>query len=936
MITISSSAPDQTKTLFLIDGSGFIFRSFHALPPLTRKDGTPINAVFGFMKLLMTLTDTKATAMAVMFDSQGPTFRHRLDANYKANRSAPPPELVPQFALIHDSVKAFNIPTFMLEGYEADDLIATYTRLGYEAGYRVTILSSDKDFMQLVRDRVTIHDPIKNRSIERNEVIMHFGVQPQQVIDVQALAGDPVDNIRGVPGIGPKTAAELINRYGTLEALFDHVAEISQPKRRQILIDNIEQAYLARRLARLDDHVAVPSTLDDLVWQAPNPDHLLRFLSEQGFRTIISRLVQKNILPDTQNVSSSHIHKDDKDDTSDTIGKEESTATGSYTLIQTVDVLLEWIEHAYDVGIIAVDTETDSLHPQSTKLVGISLAIEPGYACYIPLGHRASMTFDFTQGNESLTQLSVEPTLALLKPLLEDRSILKIGHNLKFDAQVFKQFGITLGPIDDTMLMSYVLEGTNHSHKMDTLASLYLDIKTITYEEVVEDKKKRRFDEVSLTKACTYAAQDADITLRLYHVFKSQLIKKRLLTVYETIERPLVSIVADMEYRGILVDTKILNRLSYEFSLRLKSLEDDIYRLAGRSFNVGSPKQLSMVLFDELDLVPEGQKSKTGLHSTNSHVLESLADQGVEIAARILEWRTLSKLRSTYTEVLQHKIDPITQRIHTSFSLAHVSTGRLASSDPNLQNIPIRTEEGRQIRTAFIAQPGWRLLSVDYSQIELRIIAEMAQIKALKQAFQEGVDVHTLTARQIFGLSQTEVTKEHRRQAKAINFGILYGLSSYGLAKQLDIPTSQAQDFIKEYLECYHELKSWIDRTTEFCRHNGFVVTYFGRRCYVPDINHSNAARRRAAERQTINAPIQGTAADIIKRAMGRMSTALRRARLRAQIVLQVHDELLFEVPIEESDHTVVVTRHIMENAARFDIPLTVEDRVGPTWAEAH
>jgi DNA polymerase-1 len=954
MVTsVEPAAADKTvdaKTadaLYLVDGSGFIFRAFHAIPPLTRSDGTPVNAVMGFTNMLMKLlADHHAEAVAVIFDSKRLTFRNDFYPAYKAQRPEPPEELKPQFGIIREAVEAFCVPCIELEGFEADDLIATYARLAREQGRPVTIVSSDKDLMQLVSDGVGMLDPIKNKPIGVEEVFEKFGVAPEKVVDVQALAGDTVDNVPGVPGIGVKTAAQLIGEYGDLETLLERAGEIKQPKRRQALIDNAGLARVSKRLVKLDDQVPVPKPLDDLKVREPNHEKLLGFLRQQGFRSIITR-VENEIRADGRLVdgaaapSCGEASTDTPASTPEINPRAQFDGKGNYELVQTVEALDRWIAAAYDTGTVAVDTETDSLTACSCKLVGISMAVEQGAACYIPVGHvgpggtQVEGSLDLMP-SDAPPQLPVAEVIAKLKPLLEDPTVLKVGHNLKFDIQVFGSHGIRLSPIDDTMLISYVLETGLHGHGMDELSKLHCGYTPITYDQVTGTGKARvTFDRVPLDKACEYAAEDADVTLRLHHALKPRLVPERMTTLYETVERPLIPVVADMEACGILVDRPVLSDLSRDLAGRLAELETEVHRLAGHPFNVGSPKQLGEVLFAEMGLAG-GKKGKTGAYSTDSATLEPLAEQGHDIVQKVLDWRQLAKLKSTYTDSLQQQIDTKTGRVHTSFALAITNTGRLSSTDPNLQNIPIRTEEGRKIRRAFIAKPGYVLLSVDYSQIELRLVAEMAGIEALKHAFREGIDIHAMTASQVFGVPLDQMTGEIRRKAKAINFGIIYGISGFGLGRQLGISAGEANAFIKKYLERFPELAAYMDRTKEFCRRNGYVTTLFGRHCHIQGIAEKNPARRQFAERQAINAPIQGTAADIIKRAMIRIPPALTNAGLKGRMLLQVHDELVLEVPEAEATETADLVRQTMEAAASLGVPLVAEAGTGHSWAEAH
>ncbi len=932
---MSENAP--RKRLYLIDGSAYIFRAFHALPPMTRHDGTPVNAVYGYSAMLARLLEDAArdgavSHFAVIFDSARKTFRNDIYPDYKANRPPPPEELVPQFPLVREATRAFNVPSIEREGFEADDIIATYARQAREAGAEVIIVSSDKDLMQLVGDGVRMLDPMKNRIIDVGEVREKFGVEPDRVVDVQALAGDPSDNVPGVPGIGVKTAAQLIAEYGDLDTLLARAAEIKQPKRRQTLIENADLARVSRELVRLRDDVELDETWDDLDMRTPHAAALMVFLKENGFKSLIARLADR--LEGGEEAAAL---------------VEPPPAPVAYELVQDEAALQAWIDRARAVGVVAVDTETTSLDAMQARLVGVSLSVELRAACYIPLGHvapAAQGALDLGGGGEGggdggqerPPQVDMERALALLKPLLEDPAVLKVGQNIKYDMQVLRRAGpgIRLAPVDDTMVMSYVLDAGLHGHGMDELSRLHLDHEPITYGEVAGKGRNRvTFDQVPLDKALDYAAEDADITLRLHRLFKPRLLAERLVTVYETLERPLIPVLVAMEQAGVRVDPAELARLSQDFAGRMAELEQEIYRLAGREFNIGSPKQLGEILFDEMGLAAR-RKTKTGAHGTGADVLEALAAQGHDLPARVLDWRQLSKLKSTYTDALQNRINPETGRVHTSYAMAAAATGRLASSDPNLQNIPIRTEEGRKIRRAFVAAPGCTLLSADYSQIELRLLAHVADIGTLKQAFREGVDIHALTASQVFGVPLDEMDAATRRSAKAINFGIIYGISPFGLSQQLGISQGEAKAYIEAYFERYPGIRDYMERTKEEARQNGFVSTIYGRRIHVPGIADKNPARRSFSERAAINAPLQGSAADIIKRAMIRIPGALAEAGLKARMLLQVHDELVFEVPDGEVDGTAKTARRIMEGAASLSVPLTVDTGSGPNWDEAH
>jgi len=916
--------------VFLIDGSGFIFRAFHALPPMTRPDGTPVNAVYGFTTMILKLIeDTDADHIAVVFDTARRTFRNDIYPDYKAQRPPPPEELVPQFALVREAARAFNVAQVEMEGFEADDLIATYARLAHDKGAKVTIVSSDKDLMQLVGDGITLYDAMRNREIGPEQVREKFGVGPDRVIDVQALAGDSSDNVPGVPGIGVKTAAQLIAEYGDLDTLLARAHEIKQPKRREALTEKADMARVSRRLVTLKADVPVPAPLESFAKRMPDGAAALAFLREQAFRSLIAKL-EGRLTAGSPTVAAG------------VAAAAPVAAPPRYDLVQDEAALAGWIAAAHRAGIVAVDTETTSLDAMRAELVGVSLAVEPGHACYIPLAHKAPAAqgaLDFggdAPAEPAIRQIPMDRALALLGPLLEDDSVLKIGQNIKYDMQVLAGHGIAVAPIDDTMLISYVLDGSTHGHGMDELAKLHLDHATCTYKEVVGTGRNQvTFDRVPLEAARDYAAEDAEVTLRLHGVLKPRLIAERMVTVYETMERPLVPVLERMERWGIKVDAAELKRLSDDFAGRLADLEDRIHQLAGRPFNVASPKQLGEVLFDEMGLAG-GRKGKTGAYSTDAEVLETLAAEGHDLPARVLDWRQLAKLKSTYTDTLIGQINPRTGRVHTSYAMAATSTGRLASTDPNLQNIPVRTEEGRKIRRAFVAEPGFKLLSADYSQIELRLLAHVAGIEALKEAFHQGQDIHAMTASQVFGVPIEGMDPMVRRQAKAINFGIIYGISAFGLARQLGIPRGEADRYIQAYFARYPGIRDYMERTKEEARTKGVVTTLFGRRCPTPGINDRNPSMRNFAERAAINAPIQGGAADIIKRAMMRLPAALEAAGLSARMLLQVHDELVFEVPEAEVEETAAVVGRVMEGAAALDVPLVVDTGVAQTWDEAH
>lgn len=924
--------------LFLIDGSGFLFRAYFAgmgqrRPQMTRSDGTPVNAVYVYTRMMLKLVgDTDADYVAVIFDKARKTFRNDIYPEYKAHRPDPPEDLIPQFQLVRDATEAMNVPAVQMENYEADDLIATYATQAAERGMDVTIVSSDKDLMQLVNDRVSLWDGMKEKTIGRDEVIEKFGVGPERVVDVQSLAGDSTDNVPGVQGIGIKTAAELINTYGDLDTLLARAEEIKQPKRREKLIEQADMARISRELVTLKIDAPIDRPLEDFRKRQPDPEKLLAFLQEQEFKSLVSSVAAKlGVTPpaaDTEAAAEAAANE---------------TVETEYSLVQSLEDLQPWLDAARKAGTLAVDTETDALGSMTAGLVGVSLSVEAGKACYIPLAHvgsGAQGTFDLGDSDESATeappQIPIADAIAALKPILEDPGILKVGQNIKYDMQVLARYGIEVAPIDDTMLLSYVLEGGLHGHGMDDMALRFLDIETTKFKDVAGSGKNQiSFDKVPLDKACPYAAEDADVTLRLHKLLKPRLVKDRMVTVYERLERALVPVLERMERTGIKVDAAKLKAFSEDFAKRMTEFEGKAYELAGREFNVGSPKQLGEILFDEMSL-PGGKKGKTGAYSTSADVLEELAAAGHDLPQTIMDWRQLQKLKSTYTDALVQEINPTTGRVHTSYSQAVTSTGRLSSNDPNLQNIPIRSEEGRKIRQAFIADKGYKLMSADYSQIELRLLAHVADIEALKEAFADGQDIHAITASQVFGVPIEGMDPMVRRQAKAINFGIIYGISGFGLARQLGIARGEAQNYINAYFERYPGIKDYMERTKKHAHDLGYVETPFGRRCHMRGINEKNQAIRGNAERAAINAPIQGGAADIIKRAMTRLPGALADAGLGARMLLQVHDELIFEVPESEIDATQALVKEVMESAATLNVPLEVDIGVGENWDEAH
>ncbi|WP_347831656.1 DNA polymerase I [uncultured Planktomarina sp.] len=923
--------------LHLIDGSAFIFRAYHALPPLTRKsDGLPVGAVAGFCNMLQRYVESNTgpdapTHVAVIFDHSGKTFRNAMYDKYKANRAPTPEDLIPQFPLTREATRAFNVACKEVEGFEADDIIATLACRARDAGGSCTIISSDKDLMQLIGGGVVMLDAMKNKVIDRDGVVEKFGVFPERVVDVQALAGDSVDNVPGAPGIGIKTAALLINEYGSLEELLDRAGEIKQPKRRESLQDNRAQIEMSKRLVQLECDMALDFTIDDLEVQDPDPQALLDFVVKMEFRTLSKRLAEK-LKVEAPVIAEPTIAVAFSD-----APQASAIDPSKYETIRDGAGLQVWIDRIYARGYVAVDTETTGLNEMRADLVGVSLCVEAGEAAYLPLSHRAGQADDLF-GTDVLAegQMDQAAALAMLKPMLEDSSILKIGQNMKYDAKILARVGIQIAPIDDTMLMSYAQNGGLHNHGMDFLSERYLDHAPISIKTLLGSGKSAiTFDRVPIDEASRYAAEDADITLRLWQYLKPGLHRNKVTVVYETLERPLVSVLAEMEMYGIKVDRDTLSRMSNGFAQKMAGLEAEIHQMAGRSFNVGSPKQLGEILFDEMAL-PGGKKGKTGAYATGVDILEDLATEH-ELPGRVLDWRQLSKLKSTYTDALQDHIHPDTGRVHTSYSIAGAITGRLASTDPNLQNIPIRSEEGRKIREAFVADTGKTLVALDYSQIELRILAHIADIQSLKQAFADGIDIHALTASQMFDVPLDQMTPEVRRKAKAINFGVIYGISGFGLARNLRIPRVEAQAFIDTYFERFPGIRTYMDDTVAFAKEHGYVQTLFGRRIHTPEIS-AKGPHAGFAKRAAINAPIQGTAADVIRRAMVRMPAAI--AHLPAKMLLQVHDELLFEVEDAAVKELTQIAKRVMEGASlpvvKLDVPLIVESGSGSNWAQAH
>ncbi|MEM7427231.1 MAG: DNA polymerase I [Pseudomonadota bacterium] len=957
--------------VYLIDGSTYIFRAYYALPGLERKsDGLPVGAVAGFCNMLNKLLrdsrdDDAPTHLAVILDYSAKSFRNEFYPEYKAHRPDPPEDLRPQFGLIRHAVRAFNVPAIEMEGYEADDLIATYARQAAEAGATVRIISSDKDLMQLVNDQIQMLDTMKDKKIGHAEVVEKFGVGPEKVIDVQSLAGDSVDNVPGVPGIGIKTAAQLIEEYGDLDTLLEKADGIKQKKRRENLIEFADQARVSRDLVTLKQDVPVEVSLDAFAVAEPRASDLIGFLKAMEFTTLTKRVASELDAEageiEAIDVPVKHWDAPAKEEVpaasdDDAAGGGSTPEDGaaacaaglsgiaidnqSYETVDTMERLEAWIAEARELGHVGFDTETTSLDAMQADLAGFSLATVPRRACYVPVGHRGGSGDLLDSDADTPQQIPKDQALAALKDLLEDPAVLKVGQNLKYDVLVMRQHGVDVAPIDDTMLLSYVLDSGRGGHGMDDLSERHFGHKPISFKEVAgTGKSQLTFDQVPLGQATPYAAEDADVTLRLWQLLKPRLAAEAKATVYETLERPLISVLAQMERNGIEVDRTVLARLSGDFAQTMAGLEAEIHELAGKPFNIGSPKQLGEILFGEMGL-EGGKKTATGAWSTGADVLDNLAAEGHDLPRKVLEWRQLSKLKSTYTDALPEFINPVTGRVHTSYAMASTSTGRLSSSDPNLQNIPVRTEEGRKIRTAFVAAKGSRLISADYSQIELRVLAHVADIPQLKQAFEDGLDIHAMTASEMFDTPIDVMDPMVRRRAKAINFGIIYGISAFGLANQLGIARSEAGQYIKTYFERFPGIKAYMDRTKAFAHEHGYVETIFGRRCHFPRIKSTNPSERAFQERAAINAPIQGSAADIIRRAMVRMPDALADAGLEAKILLQVHDELIFEAVEAEVERTMEVAISVMEGAAepavRLAVPIKVDARAAGNWDDAH
>ena len=918
----------KTDHFYLIDGSGYIFRAYYALPPLTRKsDGMPTGAVSGFCSMLFKLLEDskskenlqKPSHFAVIFDSARKNFRNEIYSDYKGNRSDAPDDLIPQFEFIRKSVLAFNLPSIEMLNYEADDLIATYVEQILEIGAKVTIVSSDKDLMQLYKKGVRIYDPMKNKFITEDDVHNKFGVTADKVVDVQSLAGDSSDNVPGVPGIGVKTASELINKYGNLEKLLEKADEIKQNKRRETILENKEKAIISKKLVTLKKDVPVKEKLENFILKEIDKDKLFNFLREMEFNRLLSSVISLYGEPKFKN-----------EDTSLSENKNTKINTKNYKLISKIDEIDQWIKEAEENGELAIDTETTSLDPHQADLVGISLSTKIGKACYIPISHSSGNCLD------------KKKVINKLKPLLEDESVKKIGQNIKFDYIIFYHQGINLNSLEDTMLISYVLDAGKNRHNMDTLSEIHLAHKPISFKDIVGTGKKQiNFKDVDVRKALEYAAEDADITFRLYKILKGNLNREKLTNIYEIFEKPLIKILANMEIEGIKVDDKFLNILSKKFEKKIKDLEKKIFKISKKEFNIASTKQLGEIMYNELK-ISTLKKTKKGSFATSASVLEDLAFKGNELPKLVLEWRQISKLKNTYSDSLQEHINPNTKRVHTSFLLAATTTGRLASSDPNLQNIPIKTEDGKEIRKSFVAEKGKKLISADYNQIEMRILADLADVKELKKAFKNNQDIHSLTASQIFNCDIKQINSDMRRKAKAINFGIIYGISQYGLAKQIMVSNEEAQDFLKSYFLKFPEIKDYMDKTIKFCRKSGFVSNIFGRRSHMTGINDKNFNVRNFQERAAINAPIQGSASEIMRLAMIRLNKKLEETRNNdCKMLLQIHDELIFEIPKNNEKELIDLIVSEMTSVKNSDLhtfstPLTVDINSGENWGILH
>ena len=927
-VSEAQEAPNAATHLILIDGSGFIFRAFHAIPMMIRPDGTPVNAVFGFTNMLARLLkDHVGTHIAVIFDAGRATFRNRLYDQYKAQRPEPAAELVPQFALVREATRAFGVPSIELADWEADDLIASYARAVSDAGGRTTIVSSDKDLMQLIRPGVDMLDPIKQKAIGPAEVMEKFGVEPGKLIEVQALMGDPVDNVPGVPGIGPKNAAQLINEYGDLETVLREASGMKPSKRRDMLISHAEAARVSRQLVILREDAPLPAEVSGFATREPDRAVLAGFLRGMGFRSTLLRMGFEDVegIPPAalQGAPQGTLAFDQQKE-----APVPATGYGPYAVVTTLEALGSWIDEATRDGMVAIAAATDGKDAMRSELVGIALATGTGRACYVPLRHAAA---------EPVEQIAPEAAIAALAPLLTDISVLKLFHDAKFHLLALRQAGAAVAtPTDDTMLISYAQEAGVHGHGIEELAGLHLGHTPPTLDAVTGTARARLpFSQVPLDRATAHAAERADIVGRLWHALRPRLRLNKSLAVYEQMDRRLTPVLLEMERAGVKVDETELRRMSLDFGARMAVMETEAHALAGEGFNLGSPKALGEMLFDKMGL-PGGKRMKTGAWGTDVSVLQGLAEQGHELPSKVMEWRQLAKLKSTYADALVEEINPETGRVHTSFAMAIASTGRLSSIDPNLQNIPIRTEEGGRIRRAFIAEPGHMLVSCDYSQIELRLLAHVADIPTLRESFLAGEDIHARTASEVFGVPMKGMDAATRRRAKAINFGIIYGISAFGLGRQLQIEPGEARGYIEAYFARYPEIRAYMNLTRDEARIAGYVLTPFGRRVWIPGIADKNPARRSYAERQASNAPLQGGAADIIKRAMVRLPAALRDAGLSARLLLQVHDELLFEAPDSEAEALAAVARDVMSAAAKLAVPLEVETGIGRNWAEAH
>jgi len=919
----------KTDHFYLIDGSGYIFRAYYALPPLTRKsDGLPVGAVSGFCSMLFKLLEDsksnenlqKPTHFAVIFDAARKTFRNEIYSDYKANRSEAPDDLAPQFEYIRKSVIAFNLPSVDLSNYEADDLIATYVEQILAKGAKVTIVSSDKDLMQLYRKDVRLFDPMKNKFITSEDIVTKFGVEPKKVIDVQSLAGDSSDNVPGVPGIGVKTAAELINKYGTLEKLLDSAHEIKQNKRRETLIENKDKAIISKQLVTLMKDAPVVRKIEEFQLKEIDKDKLYKFLREMEFNRLLSSVISAYGEPELGKTATEE--KPEK--------KQQNISKKNYHLITNEKEIDEWINEAEEAGELAIDTETSSLDAHQADLVGISLSTKIGKACYIPIGHKFKGC------------LKKETVIKKLKPLLEDKSVKKIGQNIKFDFIILFNQGINMNSMEDTMLMSYVLDAGKNRHNMDTLSEIHLQHKTISFKEIVgTGKKEINFSDVELDKAMEYAAEDADITYRLYKIFSKNLKLEKLINIYEIFEKPLIKILAFMEIEGIKIDSTFLKILSEKFEKKINKLEKEVFKISKKEFNIASPKQLGEVIYNDLKIAVL-KKTKKGSFATNANVLEDLAFKGHKFPQLVLDWRQVSKLKNTYSDALPEHINPNTKRVHTSFLLAATTTGRLASSDPNLQNIPIKSEDGKNIRKAFTAEKGFTLISADYNQIEMRILADLADVKELKKAFKNNEDIHTLTASQVFDVDIKKVDQDMRRKAKAINFGIIYGISQYGLAKQINVSNHEADEFLNAYFSRFPEIKIYMNDTIKFCRKSGYVNNIFGRRSHFNGINDKNFNVRNFQERASINAPIQGSASEIMRIAMIRLDKKFESLKNnKSKMLLQIHDELIFEVLEKEVKSITKIIQEEMTSVTESDLhsfstPLTVDVNTGDNWGILH